>query len=180
VRRLPGEQARVGELEEFVAEQSGVDAGRNTEMTTAPSGSGTKGGGVRGWLKLPRRPSTTQESPAGAVTVSGPSLEISPEDPALAYFQSSSGAVDISKLELDSPAVNQMREAGIVVAVPLISSGELIGLLNLGPRLSEAGYSSDDRQLLESLAGYAAPAMRVGQLVDQQAFEARNRERLDQ
>jgi serine phosphatase RsbU (regulator of sigma subunit)/anti-sigma regulatory factor (Ser/Thr protein kinase) len=107
-------------------------------------------------------------------------LEISPEDPVLAYFQSSNGAVDISKLELDSPAVTQMREAGIVLAVPLISSGELIGLLNVGPRLSEGGYSSDDRQLLESLAGYAAPAMRVGQLVDQQASEARIRERIDQ
>lgn len=159
---------------------SGPTPGRNSGMVTPPSGAGTRGGGVRGWLKLPRRSSPTQEGPGGAVTVSGPSLEISAEDPALAYFQSSSGAVDISKLELDSPAVNQMREAGIVMAIPLISSGELIGLLNLGPRLSEAGYSSDDRQLLESLAGYAAPAMRVGQLVDQQAIEARNRERLDQ
>jgi serine phosphatase RsbU (regulator of sigma subunit) len=46
--------------------------------------------------------------------------------------------------------------------------------------LSERGYSSDDRQLLDTLAGYAAPAMRVGQLVRQQENEARLRERIEQ
>ena len=46
-----------------------------------------------------------------------------------------------------------------------MSSGSLVGLLSLGPRRSERGYSTDDLRLLNSLAGYAAPAMRVGQLV---------------
>jgi serine phosphatase RsbU (regulator of sigma subunit) len=67
-----------------------------------------------------------------------------------------------------------------VLVVPLISSGSLVGLLSLGPRMSERGYSSDDLRLLNSLAGYAAPAMRVGQLVRQQEAEARNRERIEQ
>ena len=37
-----------------------------------------------------------------------------------------------------------MKEAGVKVAVPLVSQGELVGLLNLGPRLSEQEYSTDD------------------------------------
>ena len=73
-----------------------------------------------------------------------------------------------------------MREAGVVLTVPLISSGSLIGVISLGPRLSERDYSSEDRRLLNALAGYAAPAMRVGQLVRQQEAEARNRERIEQ
>jgi serine phosphatase RsbU (regulator of sigma subunit) len=88
--------------------------------------------------------------------------------------------VDITALELASPALAALKEAGIVLVIPLISSGTLIGLLNLGPRLSERGYSGEDRRLLSALAGYAAPAMRVGQLVRQQQVQARNRERIEQ
>ena len=68
----------------------------------------------------------------------------------------------------------------MVLVVPLISSGSLIGLISLGPRLSERDYTCDDLRLLNALAGYAAPAMRVGQLVRQQQAEARQRERIDQ
>jgi serine phosphatase RsbU (regulator of sigma subunit)/anti-sigma regulatory factor (Ser/Thr protein kinase) len=105
---------------------------------------------------------------------------VSPNDPLVAYFQGATGAVDITALELESPALDEMREAGVVMAVPLVASGELIGLLSLGPRLSERGYSTDDRQLLDSLASHAAPAMRVGQLVQEQEDEARRRERMEQ
>ena len=88
--------------------------------------------------------------------------------------------MDIRGLELDSPALATMKAAGVVLIVPLISSGNLIGLVSLGPRLSERDYSSEDRRLLNALAGYAAPAMRVGQLVRQQQAEARQRERIEQ
>ncbi len=64
--------------------------------------------------------------------------------------------------------------------MPLVTQGELIGLLNLGPRLSDQEYSGDDRRLLESLAAQAAPAVRVGQLVREQEAEIRSRERLEQ
>jgi serine phosphatase RsbU (regulator of sigma subunit)/anti-sigma regulatory factor (Ser/Thr protein kinase) len=46
--------------------------------------------------------------------------------------------------------------------------------------LSEQDYSSDDRRLLASLAAQAAPAVRVAQLVREQAAEATLRERFDQ
>lgn len=133
--------------------------------------------------RMRRRPTTTEPSTTSSgrkTVVTELGFDIAPNDPILSFFQGASGAVDITALELDSPALEQMRAAGVVLVVPLVTSGELIGLLNLGPRLSERGYSSDDRQLLDTLAGYAAPAMRVGQLVRQQENEARQRERIEQ
>jgi len=64
--------------------------------------------------------------------------------------------------------------------VPLVTQGELVGVLNLGDRMSEQEYSSDDRRLLNNLATQAAPALRVAQLARQQQAEARQRERLEQ
>ena len=114
-----------------------------------------------------------------AEEIESPPIEIAPNDPIIAYFQSAGGTVDIESLELDSPAVDTLRGAGVKLVVPLVSQGELIGLLNLGPRLSEQDYSGDDRKLLENLATQAAPAVRVGQLVREQEAEVRNRERLE-
>src|SRR5918994_1142876 len=95
------------------------------------------------------------------VQESGPELEIAPNDPIVAYFASASGVVEIEKLDLDSPALRAMKEADIKVVVPLVSQGELIGLLNLGPRLSQQEYSADDRKLLNDLATQTAPAALV-------------------
>jgi serine phosphatase RsbU (regulator of sigma subunit)/anti-sigma regulatory factor (Ser/Thr protein kinase) len=107
-------------------------------------------------------------------------LEIAPNDPLLTYLQNVSGVVEVDKLMLDSPAVRALRSAGVKIAVPLVSQGELIGLINLGPRLSEQEYSTDDRKLLNDLATQAAPAVRVAQLVRQQQAEIRERERYQQ
>ena len=107
-------------------------------------------------------------------------VEIGPNDPLLAYLQSASGAVEIDALELDSPALAELRAAGVKLVVPLVSQGELIGVLNLGPRMSEQEYSSDDRKLLDNLAAQAAPALRVGQLVREQEAEAVTRQRFEQ
>jgi serine phosphatase RsbU (regulator of sigma subunit) len=122
----------------------------------------------------------TGASPARGGQGPGPDFDLGPHDPLHAYLLSAAGPVDISKLEFESPALAALHAAGVVLAVPLISSGTLIGLLSLGPRLSERGYSGEDRRLLGALAGYAAPAMRVGQLVRQQQAEARDRERIEQ
>ena len=43
------------------------------------------------------------------------------------------------RLELDSPAVTALRAAGVALVVPLVSQGELIGTLNLGPAPVRAG-----------------------------------------
>ncbi len=118
--------------------------------------------------------------PAETVPPEPSPIEIAPNDPIIAFFQSAPGAVDIDGLELESPALDQLRATGVKLVVPLVTQGELIGLLNLGPRLSDQEYSGDDRRLLESLAAQAAPAVRVGQLVREQEAEIRSRERLEQ
>jgi serine phosphatase RsbU (regulator of sigma subunit)/anti-sigma regulatory factor (Ser/Thr protein kinase) len=107
-------------------------------------------------------------------------IEIAPNDPIVRYFQEAPGAIDLSTLALDSPALAAMHAAGVVLAVPLVVTGELIGLVLLGPRLSERAYSVDDRRLLDSLASYAAPALRMGQLAEEQKAEALRRERIEQ
>jgi serine phosphatase RsbU (regulator of sigma subunit)/anti-sigma regulatory factor (Ser/Thr protein kinase) len=109
-----------------------------------------------------------------------PPIEIPPGDPLVKHLQAAGGAIDVQALEVDSPALRELRAAGVKLVVPLITQGELIGMLNLGPRLSEQDYSGDDRRLLESLAAQAAPALRIGQLVREQAAEVRTLERIEQ
>lgn len=119
-------------------------------------------------------------SPPAATTATGAAIEIAPSDPLFAYLQSATGVVDAERLELESPALDELRAAGIRVIVPLVTQGELIGALYLGPRLSDQDYSTDDRKLLSTLAAQAAPAIRVAQLVREQAVEIQARERLEQ
>jgi serine phosphatase RsbU (regulator of sigma subunit)/anti-sigma regulatory factor (Ser/Thr protein kinase) len=143
-------------------------------MTTIPSN-------LRRVLRRePRVRPTTEPVAAPPERVEVPPVEIAPNDPLVAYFSGATGAVDIGALQLDSPALDGLREAGIKLVVPLVSQGELIGLLNLGPRRSEQEYSADDRKLLNDLAGHAAPAVRVAQLVREQEAEVRQRERIEQ
>ena len=140
---------------------------------------------MRNWLRI--KPKEKLDTPA---TVNPPvdiptqintiDLDLRPDDPFLAYLLSANGVVEIERLKLISPALNQLKAAGVKISVPLISQGELIGLLNLGPRRSEQDYSTDDRRLLTTLATQAAPALRVAQLAQQQQIEARQRERIDQ
>src|SRR5580698_5184696 len=48
--------------------------------------------------------------PAGALEPeTSAAFEIAPNDPLVAYFQGSSGAVDITALDLDSPALAALR-----------------------------------------------------------------------
>ncbi len=119
-------------------------------------------------------------APPAAAEQPGVAIDIPETDPLFAFLQSAPGPVDIVKLELSSPALEQLRAAGVALVVPPVTQGELIGTLNLGPRLSEQEYSSDDRRLLATLAAQAAPAIRVAQLVREQAAEAAARERFEQ
>jgi serine phosphatase RsbU (regulator of sigma subunit)/anti-sigma regulatory factor (Ser/Thr protein kinase) len=107
-------------------------------------------------------------------------VQIEPDDPLVAYVLGAPGVIEVDKLNLESPALAAMKASGTKLAVPLVSQGELLGVLNLGPRLSQQDYSSDDRALLNNLATQAAPALRVAQLVRQQQAEVRARERIEQ
>jgi len=161
-------------------QQEPVGAGPQAGAGAGPGTAKAEGGRVRGWLR--RTPAATADlvPAAPSVMAAGPELDLASNDPLIGYLLSAASAVDITDLQLKSPALQALRDVGVVLVVPLISSGSVVGLLSLGPRRSERGYSTDDVRLLNSLAGYAAPAMRVGQLVRQQQAEARQRERIDQ
>jgi serine phosphatase RsbU (regulator of sigma subunit)/anti-sigma regulatory factor (Ser/Thr protein kinase) len=122
----------------------------------------------------------TQAQRAASMQAQVENLDIPPNDPLLAYLINTASAVEIDKLTLNSPTLERLRQAGVKISVPLVSQGELIGLLNLGNRMSEQEYSTDDRRLLNNLASQAAPALRVAQLAYQQQLQARERERLEQ
>src|ERR1700720_2499091 len=96
-----------------------------------------------------------EEVQRAAGTARRQAVERPPNDPLLAYFAESRGAVSLDELQLESPAVQALRARGSKLVVPLISQGELIGLLDLGPRLSDQEYSREDRRLLDKLAGQA-------------------------
>jgi serine phosphatase RsbU (regulator of sigma subunit)/anti-sigma regulatory factor (Ser/Thr protein kinase) len=125
-------------------------------------------------------PAPVVAAPTQDAAPDGPVVEIAPTDPLFPYLQAATGVVEVDRLELDSPALDDLRAAGIRIIVPLVAQGELIGALYLGPRLSDQDYSTDDRKLLATLAAQAAPAIRVAQLVREQAAELQQRERLEQ
>ena len=128
------------------------------------------------WLESPER-ATEDSTPANE----SPEIEIAPDDPIVAYLASVSGVVEVEKLDLDSQALRAMKAADIELVVPLVSQGELIGLLNLGSRLSQQEYSADDRKLLGDLSTQTAPAVRVARLVrQQQEAETRYRTLVEQ
>ena len=111
---------------------------------------------------------------------SSAAVDIDDHDPLMAILLGAGGPVDLTELELESPAVLKLREAGVELVVPLVNQGELIGTLNLGHRLSDQPYSGDDQRLLGSLAAQVAPAIRVAQLVKKQEAEAEERQRISQ
>lgn len=107
-------------------------------------------------------------------------IPIPPTDPLAALLVGRSEPVDLLELELKSEALEALRAAGIVLVVPLVSEGRLLGTVNLGPRKSEQDYTTDDRSLLSTLASQLAPAVRLASLAKQQEDEAAERERIEQ
>lgn len=106
--------------------------------------------------------------------------EIPLDDPLVAHLRDATDTIDLDLLELDSPALRRLKQGRATLAVPLISQSDLVGWLTLGARLSELGYSTEDRRMLSALASQAAPAFRVAQLIVEQKSEALERERLTQ
>lgn len=137
---------------------------------------------VRQWFVAitPNNTSVQQADEAETSTVIHDSVQIAANDPLMAYLLTNPNIFDVDTINLTSPALDKMRDAGVQIAVPLVSQGELIGLISLGKRLSDQAYTIDDKQLLRSLAAQAAPALRSAQLIQQQKAEAAERERMEQ
>ena len=118
---------------------------------------GIRAGGVRGWLRrTPPSAAVPTATSAPNVVEVGPDLDLASNDPLVGYLLSAASAVDITGLRLQSPALAVLQEAGVVMVVPLISSGGLVGLLSLGPRRSEralTGINPGDVALLDLAIG---------------------------
>ncbi|HEX6551301.1 MAG TPA: GAF domain-containing SpoIIE family protein phosphatase [Ktedonobacteraceae bacterium] len=124
------------------------------------------------WVRI----SHAQQEQRGAmeeITVPG-------DDPLIAYVLSHSGVIEIDRLQLESPVLQDLRLHVAEIILPLASQGELIGLLILGPRLGGEAYTREERTLLDTLAPQVSPALRVAQMVQEQKLEVRDRERIEQ
>ena len=120
------------------------------------------------------------QAPAGSQTQEIDAIEIPPGDMLETLLLSAGGPVEVANIDVESGTIDQLREQGVELVVPLIGQGELLGALYLGQRLSDQPYSTDDRRLLGNLASQVAPAMKVAQLVREQQAEAKERERIQQ
>jgi serine phosphatase RsbU (regulator of sigma subunit)/anti-sigma regulatory factor (Ser/Thr protein kinase) len=137
-----------------------------------------------------RRALRRREAPVAPAVASRPEALADPDavrefdlvanDALIAYLHATPGVIELASLRLESPLLTRLRAEGAQLLVPLLSQGELVGMLTLGPRRSEQEYVGDDKALLANLATQAAPALRVAQLVRQQRAEARERERIAQ
>ncbi|MGH2786388.1 MAG: SpoIIE family protein phosphatase [Actinomycetota bacterium] len=94
-------------------------------------------------------------------------------------FTEAAGPVDLADPDITAEALLRLRSVGVCLTVPLVNQGELIGILNLGRRMSDADYSSDDLRLLDDLSDHAAVAIRVALLVGDRENAMRERERID-
>lgn len=107
-------------------------------------------------------------------------ITISADDPLRTFALSHSGSLEVSQVHLDSPVLQLMRANEVELALPLISQGELIGMLTLGARQDGRKYTRADRSLLETLVAQVAPSLRVAQLAQAQQAQVRERERIEQ
>jgi serine phosphatase RsbU (regulator of sigma subunit) len=113
--------------------------------------------------------------------VVGPDFdELTLEPLAESLLLGASGPLDLrAGAARESGSLGALASLGVTLTVPLVSQGEVIGILNLGPRLSESDYSSEDSRLLANLADQAGGALRVGLLVRAHDADMRERQRME-
>lgn len=107
-------------------------------------------------------------------------ITLDADDPFVAHLLGYPKALEIEQLHLDSPTLRTLQKNEEELALPLVSQGELLGLLILGQRLNGQEYIRGDLILLNTLAAQFAPALRVAQMVQEQQEQVRERERIEQ
>lgn len=118
---------------------------------------------------------TPGSTPSG-VTI----LALGADDSAQVVFQRPESVVDVDRLPDESTAARVLRAMEIQVALPLVSEGNLEGVLALTSRPGTRPYGDDVRESLVRLATSAAPVLASAQIAHQQEIEARGRERVEQ
>jgi hypothetical protein len=70
-----------------------------------------KPGRVRGWLRRnPQGAITVTQAQAPNILAAGPELDLASNDPLVGYLLSAASAVDITGLQLRSPALEALKE----------------------------------------------------------------------
>ncbi len=125
------------------------------------------------WIRISPHAQQEQSSAREEIMVAG-------DDPLIAYVLSHPGALEIDRLQLESPVLQDLRLHAAEIILPLASQGELIGMLILGPHLEGETYTHEELAILDTLAPQVSPALRVAQMVQEQKLEVRDRERIEQ
>jgi serine phosphatase RsbU (regulator of sigma subunit) len=107
-------------------------------------------------------------------------LHFTINDPLRGILMESHDVVEIGKLSIESSALNILRAGQYILTIPLVNQGELIGVINLGPKRSGQPYTVDDRRFLMILAAQIAPALRIANLVHQYQEKVIEQERIRQ
>ena len=107
-------------------------------------------------------------------------INVADDDPLIAYVLSHSGTLEIDRMQLDSPVLQEMKLSGVEIILPLASQGELLGLLILGLHLKGEAYTREECIILNALAPQVAPALRVAQMVQAQQAQVSEHERIEQ
>ncbi|HEY3993918.1 MAG TPA: PP2C family protein-serine/threonine phosphatase [Ktedonobacteraceae bacterium] len=75
-------------------------------------------------------------------------FSLADDDPFVVYALRHPGSIELARVHLASPLLEDLRARSGEIALPLASQGELIGLLVLGPRLFEQRYRRLVRAML--------------------------------
>ena len=137
-----GDGTAVGTLEAEPAPATGNGQVPSTTGPAAVLATRSAGGPPRSWRPRWRRRPADPAVPAVAAPAAvpeGPQIDLASNDPLVGYLLSAATAVDIRTLELDSPGLAELKAAGVVLAVPLISLGQPDRPAQPGPAAVRAG-----------------------------------------
>lgn len=107
-------------------------------------------------------------------------IGVAENDALIPYVLHRPVALEVDRLRVESPVLQDLKLHAAEVLLPLASEGELVGLLILGPQLKGERYSHEELARLASLVPQVAPALRVALMVREQKEQARERERIEQ
>jgi serine phosphatase RsbU (regulator of sigma subunit) len=107
-------------------------------------------------------------------------IKVADDDSLIDYMLSHSETLQIHRLQLDSPLLKEMKLHGAEILLPLMSQGELLGILILGPHLNGEAYSREECIILDTLATQVAPSLHVAQMVQVQQAQVSEHERIEQ
>lgn len=107
-------------------------------------------------------------------------ISIPDDDALIAYILAHPNTLEVDRVPVNSPLLQDLRIRSADVLMPLVSQGELVGLLILGSHLKGERYSSEELTLLDTLIPQVGPALRVALLVQEQKEQVLQRERIEQ